>query len=484
MTITAGRADVQFTAEDLARLRHAVIGAVLLPDEPGYDEHRAVYNGDIDRRPALIVVCEGQSDVQAAVRFARSVDLPVAVRGGGHSVAGHGTCDGGLLVDLRRMRGVLVHADTRRVWAQGGVTLRDLDAQTQLFGLAVPTGQVSATGVAGLTLGGGLGMLQRRFGLTCDNLIEARLVTADGELVTASATENPELLWALRGGGGNFGVVTDFCFAAHPVGPIMVAGMIAWPVERAPDVLALLDRVMARAPEELSADIIFQFAPPLEVFPPEILGRHLVGIFVRWSGAIPEGLAVVQALRELDGSVLDLIQPVPLVEVQRMLDPLNPDGNCHRWTGEFVPRMDPETVAVLSRLGSALPTPMSIIEVIPFNGAVTRVGVEDTAFSHRADSWLIHILGQWADPGDAERVTAWVHRARAELGRVGYGGETYLNLITDEETSERVAAFWPGRRLDRLAAVKAALDPANVFRFNHNIRPAAGSLPQTAGEPR
>ncbi len=474
MTITESPTNT-LDAEELGRLRHALVGEVLLPGDAGYELHRSVYNAGIDRRPAIIVVCEGPADVQAAVRFARAQELPVAVRGGGHSVAGHGTCDDGLLVDLRRMRGVLVQPSDGLAWVQGGATLRDLDAQTQLYGLAVPTGQVSATGVAGLALGGGLGMLQRRFGLTCDNLVEARLVTADGELVTASSAADPELLWALRGGGGNFGVVTDFCFRAHPVGPIMVAGMIAWPIEQAAEVLQLLDHVISDAPEALSADTIFQFAPPLAVFPPEMLGRHLVGIFVRWSGSVPEGLAAVQAFRSLEGVVLDLIQPVPLVEVQRMLDPLNPNGNQHRWTGEFIPRMDDEAARVLAGLGAALPTVMSIIEVIPFNGAATRVGRDDTAFSHREESWLIHILGQWVDPADGDRVRAWVQRAKEELGAIGYGGGTYLNLISDEDSSARVEAFWDGDRRARLVGVKDRLDPHNVFRFNHNIAPALGS---------
>ena len=474
MTLTETRLSGPIDSEDLDRLRHELVGECLLPGQPGYEDHRTVYNAAVDRRPAAIVVCEGQSDVRAAVRFARSYDLAVAVRGGGHSVAGHGTCEGGLLVDLRRMRGVLVDPSTRRVWVQGGATLRDLDAQTQLFGLAVPTGQVSATGVGGLALGGGLGMLQRRFGLTCDNLLEARLVTADGELVSASAGNDAELLWALQGGGGNFGVVTDFCFQAHPVGPIMVAGMIAWPIEQAEEVLRLLDRVIADAPEELSADIIFQFAPPLAVFPAELLGKHLVGIFVRWSGSVPDGLAAVEAFRRLGGIVLDLVQPVPMVEVQRMLDPLNPNGNQHRWTGEFIARLDSEATIVLAELGAALPTPMSIIEVIPFNGAVTRVGRDDTAFSHRDDGWLIHILGQWVDPADTSRVCAWVDQAKKELGAIGMGGETYLNLVSDEDSRERVDAFWDGQRLSRLRRVKARHDPRNVFRFNHNIAPAGG----------
>lgn len=455
----------------LGALGHHLVGDYLTPGQPEYDEHRKVYNAQIDRSPALIVIAEGQSDVQAAVDFARNTGLPVAVRGGGHSVAGHGTCDGGVLIDLRRMRGVLVLPDSGRVWAQGGVTLRDLDAQTQTFGLAVPTGQVSATGVAGLALGGGLGMLQRKYGLTCDNLIAARLVDAQGQLRHVDDQSDPELMWALRGGGGNFGAVTDFCFQAHRVGPIMLAGMVAWPVAQSEEVLAHLDRLITDAPLELSADIIYQFAPPLPVFPEEVRGQHLIGIFIRWCGDIAAGQGLVADIRSLEGAVLDAVAPVPLVEVQRMLDPLNPDGNQHRWTGEFLPAMDGRTRHALGQLGAALPNPMCIIEVIPYNGAPVEVAPDATAFSHRTPGYLIHILGQWVAAEQEESVLDWVARARTALTDVGFQGETYLNLIGEEETRERVTSFWRGPSKDRLQQVKRRLDPANTFRFNHNIDP-------------
>lgn len=464
------------TQEAVGALRVNLIGTCMTPLDPGYEEHRTVYNAQIQRYPALIVVAQGAPDVEVAVRFARVHGLPVGIRGGGHSVAGHGTCDDGLLIDLRRMRGVFVDPENRLVWAQGGATLRDLDAATQMYGLVVPTGQVSATGVAGLTLGGGLGMLQRRFGLTCDNLFEARLVDAEGQMHRVNEQEDPELLWALRGGGGNFGVVTEFGFKAHRVGPLMLAGMIAWPVTDGEAVLDLLDRVISDAPLELSADIIFQKAPPLDIFPPQVQGRDLVGIFIRWSGEPADGESVVDRFRELPGAVLDAVGIVPLVQVQRMLDPLNPNGNGHRWTGEFLPAMDHRTRETLTRLGSTLPTPQSIIEVIPFNGAATDVDADATAFSQREDSWLIHILGQWADPRDQENVERWVKEARQALAGVGTGGSSYLNIVSEDETATRVEAFWDVRRRQRLGAVKDRLDPHNVFRFNHNIVP----LPQGA----
>lgn len=448
---------------------------VLLPEDQEYDEHRRVYNGAIDRHPALIAVCSKSSHVRDGVLFARRAGLPVGIRGGGHSVAGHGTCDGGLLLDLRHMRGVQVDPQCSRVWVQGGATLRELDEATQLVGLAVPTGQVSATGVAGLTLNGGMGMLQRRFGLTCDNLRAVRLVTSDGVLLEVDDETDPELMWALRGGGGNFGVVTDFCFDAHPVGPEILAGMIAWPVERSADVLSLLCEVIADAPRELSADIIFQQAPPLDVFPPELLGSRLVGIFVRWSGDHQEGEAIVEQFRRLPGAVMDLIAPIPYADVQQMLDPLNPNGNGHYWTGAFIADMAQASRHTLGELGANLPTRTSIIEVIPFNGAATDVAADATAFSHRTDSWLIHVLGQWEDDTEKPAVMEWVQRARRDLALLGFNGESYLNLVSSDETAERVSAFWNDERMSRLRRVKGRLDPHNVFRFNHNIEPPQGT---------
>ena len=447
-------------------------GTVFTPDHPEYEPARRVYNGAIDKRPALIARCLGIADVVAAVKHARQADLPIAIRGGGHSVAGHGTCDDGMLIDLTSMRGVHVDPASRTAWVQGGATLADIDHETQLYGLALPTGQVSKTGIGGLTLNGGMGMLQRKYGLTCDNLIGARVVTAEGELVTASEDENPDLLWALRGGGGNFGVVTSFQFRLHQVGPIMVAGLVAYPIEQAPEVLAFLRDYIADAPEELSADAIFQFAPPLEAIPEEYRGRHVVGIFVRWCGDIGQGMEAVRPIQEFGEPVLNFVGPMPLVVVQSLLDPLNPDGNYHYWTGEFLPTMGDKEISVVSEIGSTLPTHFSIVQVIPFNAAPTRVPADATAFAHRDEGWLVHVLGQWTDPADSGKHTEWAKHARAQLSTVG-SGDSYLNLLTDDEPDNPVRAFWNQARLSRLRRIKHQYDPQNVFRFNHNVEPDA-----------
>jgi FAD/FMN-containing dehydrogenase len=448
-------------------------GTLIEPGDPGYEPGRRVFNHLIDKRPAFIARCLGPADVVAALRHARDHGLPVAVRAGGHSVAGHGTCDGGALIDLSLMRGVQVDPADATAWVQGGATLADVDHETQLYGLALPSGQVSKTGVAGLTLNGGLGMLQRKYGLTCDNLIEARMVTADGELVVASEEADPDLLWALRGGGGNFGVVTSFRYRLHPVGPLMVAGLVAYPLDRAADVLAFLRDLIADAPEELSADAIFLTAPPLPFIAEEWQGKPLVGIFVRWCGDVDRGFAAVRPIQEFGPPVVDFVAPMPLVVVQSLLDPLNPDGNLHYWTGEFVPRLGPAEIDTVVGIGGSLPHHASVVQVIPFNAAPTRVDADATAFAHREESWLIHVLGQWDDPADTPRCLAWAREGRAALGAVG-SGDAYLNLLTDDEDGDRIRAFWNEARLGRLGRVKYRYDPDNVFRFNHNIKPEPG----------
>lgn len=456
-------------------------GELVLPEHPEYESARHVYNGMVDRRPVAIVRPRGTADVVQAVRYAGTHGLPVGVRGGGHSVAGHGCCDGGLLVDLSAMRGVHVDAAASTVRAEGGALLADLDAEAQVFGLAVPCGQVSATGIGGLALNGGMGMLQRRFGLTCDNLLSAEVVTAAGDVVVASEDSHQELFWALRGGGGNFGVVTSFEFRAHRVGPLMLAGLVGFPVERAPEVLGFLRDFITTAPEELSADSLFMHVPPLPVIPEEHHGQLIVSIFVRYSGDPETGEQVVQPFRDLGDPVVDFTFPMPLVAVQQLLDPLNPPGNRHYWTGEYLSGLGPGEIDALTRLGSSLPSPHSLIEIIPFNAAVTRVPPDATAFAHRDDSWLVHIMGQWHDPLDTERCVAWAKQGGAELRGLGTG-DCYLNLLTDDEDVDRIGAFWNDRRLGRLAAVKAEYDPDNTFRFNHNVKPAVASG-STAGGP-
>ncbi len=453
------------------QLRSAFLGELVRPGDPDYDRRRRVYNGLVDRRPALIATCQGVADVVAAVRYARGVDLPVAVRGGGHSVAGHGTCDGGVLVDLSRMRGVRVDPARRTARVEGGALLSDVDRATQLYGLATPTGQVSMTGIAGLTLNGGLGRLQRRYGLTCDNLLAADVVTADGNLLQVDAGQHPELFWALRGGGGNFGVVTSFEFALHPVGPIVVAGFVAHPMERAAEVAAFLREYIATAPPEVSADQLFLTTPPLPDIPVEMHGMPITGIFLLHCGSVEEGLKAVAPVRSFGQPVADMVAPMPYVEVQRMLDGMNPHGNLHYWTGEYLPALDDRAISTIVGLNGGLFSPHSLVQLIPFNGRPVEIAADATAFSHRRESWLVHVLGQWTEPARTGAGIRWGKEFGAQLRALGTG-EVYLNLVTDDDGVDRVRGFWNDERLGRLARVKARYDPGNTFRFNHNIKPA------------
>ena len=460
------------TDQAIDHLRDRVRGEVVRPGDDAYDHARSVHNGLVDRRPALVVRPRDEHDVSAAVATAASAGVPIAIKGGGHSVAGHGTCDDGMLIDLSLMRGVDVDPDARVVRVQGGALLSDVDGATQKHGLATPTGQVAATGIAGLALNGGLGAMQRKYGLTCDNLLAAEVVAADGRLVRATESENGELFWALRGGGGNFGVVTAFEFRLHELGPMIAGGLIGYPIEQAPSVLEFLKGFIADAPEELSADAIFMAAPPIEgVIPDDMVGENIVGIFLRYCGDPDEGLEVVRPVREFGEPVLDFVGPIPYLTIQSMLDPLNPRGGLNYWTGEYVPDLDAKAIEMLTTHGSTLPTRQSIIQVIPFNAAPTRVPPDATAYAHRAESWLVHYLGQWEDPADTERCRDWVRAAGRDLHALG-SGDVYLNLVTDDEDTDRVRAFWDDSRMARLAAVKAQYDPDNLFRFNHNIAPA------------
>lgn len=457
------------------RLQDGFLGSLCRPGDPDYDQRRRVYNGLIDRRPALIATCQGIPDVVAAVEYARESGLPVAVRGGGHSVAGHGTCDDGVLVDLSRMRGVRVDPARRTARVEGGALLADVDRATQLYGLATPTGQVSATGIAGLALGGGMGRLQRKFGLTCDNLLAADVITADGRLLTVDADHHPELLWGLRGGGGNFGVVTSFEFQLHPVGPIVVAGLMAYPMDQAAAVTRFLREFIATAPAELSADQLFLHTPPRPDIPAEMHGVPITGIFVCHCGSVQDGLAALEPLRQFGAPVADMIQPMPYVELQRMLDAMNPHGNLHYWTGEYLPQLDDKAIGTISVLNGGLFSPHSLVQLIPFNARPTEIPADATAFSHRSESWLVHILGQWTDPAQTAAGTRWAKEFGAQLRAAG-SGDVYLNLVTDDEDVDRVRAFWADSRMERLSRLKAQYDPGNMFRFNHNIVPATASV--------
>jgi FAD/FMN-containing dehydrogenase len=446
------------------------VGEVLEPSDEGYETARAIWNGDIQRRPAVIARCTGAADVIAAVRLARERELPVAVRGGGHAVAGHALCEGGLVVDLSPMTGVRVDPLAATVRAQGGCQWRHVDHETQPFGLAVPAGIVTHTGIGGLTLGGGIGHLARRFGLTIDSLASCDLVTADGDLLVASADERPDLFWGLRGGGGNFGVVTSFEYRAHPVGPTVLAGLLAWQMEEAAGVLRFLRDFAAGAPDEVGIMANLRVAPAVPAVPEELHGRPIVALIVCYAGEIEEGQTVLRPLREFGSPAADTIVPKPYVAHQAMFDAAYPHGRGYYWKSWKLPPLSDAAIDVIVEHASAVTSPYSAVPIFTLGGAVARVADDAAAFTGRSAAHDINIVASWLpDDPEPERHKAWARRFWEAMRPFGCG--VYVNFLSDEQpTHVRVA--YGDQKYDRLAALKGKYDPDNFFRFNQNIAPA------------
>jgi FAD/FMN-containing dehydrogenase len=442
---------------------------LIRPGEPGYHDQRRIWNGSVDRRPGLIARCTSQTDVQAAVRYARRTGVEVAVRGGGHSFPGHSTIDEGLLVDLSPMRRIRVDPARRIARVQAGALLGDLDQATQRHGLAVPSGIVTHTGVAGLTLGGGIGWLMRKYGLTIDNLDSAKVVTASGLSVTASATENPELFWGLRGGGGNFGVVTEFGFRLQPVGPTVLAGPIFWPVQESPRVMRFYRDWIADAPDELTTIVIHRKAPPLPVIPAELHGKPVVAVTSCYVGDPEEGERLLAPLRRVGSPLLDLCTTKPFVDHQAMFDPSFPAGRWYYMRSCDLPPLTDATIDTLADSASRIGSPHTAIPMFQLGGAVARVGEDDTAYSGRQSAHTLNLAcaTETADGFDAER--EWLERTWSALSPDG--ANTYVNFLMDEGDDRIRAAYGPAKYA-RLQALKRAYDPDNLFRRNQNISPA------------
>jgi FAD/FMN-containing dehydrogenase len=441
----------------------------IAPDDPGYDEARRVWNAMIDKRPGLIARPRSADDVVAAVDHARERGLPVAVRCGGHSVAGKGVCDHGLLVDLSLMKGVRVDPVRRTARANGGVLWGEFDKETQAHGLATPGGRVTTTGIGGFTLGGGYGWLSPKYGLACDNLVSAEVVTADGRLLTASETENEDLFWGLRGGGGNFGIVTSFEFRLHPVGPTVVGGMLMHPLERAAEVLRAYRDYVDAGPDELATAFALFPAPPEEFVPEHLRGATVLGIIACHCGELEEGERRVGPLREIGPPAVDLIGPMPYTELQALLDPTAPPG--WRWynTGEHLSGLTDRAIdALVSHAPEGL-APLTQTIVFRHGGAVSRVDDAETAFGNRDAVYLLHPLAAWVQPEDDERHIAWLRELIREMEPFKTGG-VYLNFTPDEDA--RVPDAYGADKHARLVALKDKYDPDNLFRFNHNIRPS------------
>jgi FAD/FMN-containing dehydrogenase len=468
-TMTAPPLDAVTVQEFAAAQR----GQLLLPDEEGYDEARAVRNGLIDRHPALIAQCAGVVDVIAAVNFAREHDLLLSVRGGGHNVSGAGTNDGGLVIDLSAMRAVWVDPEARTVRVQGGATWGDVDRETQLFGLATPGGAISTTGVGGLTLHGGWGWLRRKYGYSIDNLLAVQIVTADGQVCTASETENPDLFWAVRGAGSNFGVVTALTFRLHPVGPLVAMTAPFYALEDAERVLAAWRDVAASAPDELGFNALFWSVPAVEGFPLELHGRAVLILVSVYAGDAGEGERVLQPLRKLATPLLDLSGTMPYAALQGAFDPFFPKGWLYYWKSRYLDRLDAETIAAIIGYAADRPSPETLIALWHLQGgAASRVEATTTAFGSRDASYLLSFDTTWINPADSERSIAWTRSAWADMRRFGSGG-LYLNFAGFGEEKEDLVRAGYGANYERLVELKTKYDPGNLFRMNQNIRPRA-----------
>ena len=460
---------IETTTAELEVLRERFRGQLLRPGDDGYDETRAIWNGAIDRRPALIARCTGIADVCAAVRFARERDLLVAVRGGGHGVAGQAVCDDGLMIDLSPMKGISVDPETRTARAEAGVLLGELDEATQALGLATTAGIVTHTGIAGLTLGGGIGWLMRKFGVTVDNLLSADLVTASGELVHASEDENTDLFWGLRGGGGNFGIATSFEYRLHPVGPTVLAGPVYYPLEEAREVLRRYRDVVAGAPDELTTILNLRMAPPLGFLPAELHGRPVAVVAACYAGPVEAGEKVVQPLRELGTVLFDALGPKPYLELQRMFDASVPHGWHYYWKTWELPPFSDGAIDTLVEHSFAVPTSRSYTIIFQLGGAISRVGEDDTAYPQRDAAFNVNINTVWLPGDEAEGPIAWARDFHSAL-ESSAGGRAYVNFLGDE-AQDRVRAAYGAEKYERLATLKRKYDPTNVFRLNQNIRP-------------
>jgi FAD/FMN-containing dehydrogenase len=463
--------DVTLDAEALQGFVEGVRGAVLRPGDQGYDDARAIWNGLIDRRPELIVQCTGAADVVDAVNFAREQNLLLSVKGGGHNVAGNAVNDGGLVIDLSLMNGVHVDPSTQTVRAQGGATWGDLDRETQLFGLAVPGGVVSTTGIAGLTLHGGVGHVRRKHGLSIDNLISVDIVTADGELRRASATENEDLFWAVRGAGSNFGVVTSFEFQAHPLGPMVMVGAVFYPLDEVRTLLPAWRDYMVSAPEELSSVAICWSVPAHEPFPPEHHGTPVLIVAGAFSGSLEDGEPVVQPLRELGRPLIDLSGPWPWLGLQSGFDALYPKGGLYYWKSRALAELSDAAVDEIADFAGRRPSPLTDIVIWHHGGAMSRVDETDTAYAGRDAPFLVTGEASWSDRTKTDEAIAWGREFWDAMGRHSTGG-LYLNFPGFGEEKEALVRAGYGGNYDRLAALKAKYDPTNLFRMNLNIPPA------------
>lgn len=455
---------------DSEDLRAHFLGELIRPGDPTYDDSRRIWNGWIDRRPGLIARCRGAADVIAVVRFGREHDALVAVRGGGHAVAGHAVCDDGIVIDLSLMTGSRVDPAARTIRVEGGALNEHLDRESQAFGLATTGGIVSHTGVAGLTLGGGIGHLMRKFGLAVDNLLSCDVVTADGDFLVASAQENPELFWGIRGGGGNFGVVTSFEFQLHPLGPTLLGGMVAWPMSDAVEVLRFLRDFLVEAPDEVGIMANLRLAPPLPVVPEQLHGKPIVALVPIYTGSVEEGENVLRPIRELGNPVLDTVSPKPYVAHQKMFDPALPHGRHYYWKSHKLGPLTDDMIQIIVEQAGLITSPLTTVPIFTQGGAVGRTPEPTAAFPNRDAAHDINIVAAWMpDDPEPERHVEWVRSFFSALEPHSRG--VYVNFTSDDPGERVRARAYSSEQWSRLVALKSRFDPTNFFRLNANIPP-------------
>ena len=459
---------ISLAPEALQAFKTSFKGAVLAPDDAAYDETRKIWNAMIDRRPGLIVRCTGTADVVQAVRFARQHGLLSSVRGGGHNIAGLAVCEGGLMIDMSLLRGVWVDPARRMAQAQAGCTLADVDRETQLHGLAAVLGFVSATGIAGLTVGGGFGYLTRRHGWTCDTVLSMEVVTAAGQVLRVSDSEHADLFWALRGGGGNFGIVTSFEYRLHPVGPEILGGAIAWRGEDAPQVLKAFADFSAKAPRELTSVAVLRRAPPAPWLPKEVHGQPIVAIFICHSGKPEDGEALLAPLRALGQPVADIVTRRPYTQMQSLLDGTQPKGRRYYWKSHYLPRVDDRMIALATEHAARIRSPHSAILMFQIGGALNEEPAGHSPAGNRDAAYVLNIAGSWESAADDAPNMAWA-RDCFEATRPCSTGGTYVNFLTEEEGRDRIAAAYSAADLDKLATLKRKVDPDNLFRHTKAI---------------
>lgn len=464
LTGEEGSLDQQAVDELASSLR----GQLLRSGETGYEEARQIWNAMIDRRPALIARCAGVADVMRSLEFARRHDLLVAVRGGGHNIAGNAVCDGGLMIDLSPMRSMRVDPEARRAYVEPGATLGDFDHEAQAFGLATPLGINSTTGVAGLTLGGGFGWLSRKHGMSVDNLIAADVVTADGKLLRASAEHNPDLFWAIRGGGGNFGIVTGFEFQLHPVGPEVLSGLIVYPFEEAKSVLTQYRQFVETMPDELNVWVVLRQAPPLPFLPPQVHGKEVVVLAVCYAGDLDEGRRAIEPLRGFGKVHGEHTGPTPYAAWQQAFDPLLTPGARNYWKSHNFTQLSDGAIDSVIQYAGRLPSAQCEIFIGLIGGQASRVAPDAMAYSHRDTKFVLNVHGRWEQPEEDQKGISWAREFFTAASPYATGG-VYVNFMTQEETDRIGAAY--GANYARMAEIKRKFDPNNLFRLNQNIKP-------------